>query len=108
MSLKSYHTWASLMSGAAMVWIVPAALLMTFGERPEQAGIDPAASLVSGTPDCVMFCAGYSVSVPAAVPRSEEPTAGEQRPGCAFLCEEPPLPSNEELCRLFCELGQGW
>ncbi|MFB8007530.1 hypothetical protein [Nocardia sp. NPDC056000] len=95
MSLKSYHTWVAVLTGVAMIWVVPAALLMAFGHRPEVPMVDP---VVSSTTACVMFCAPSQSA--AATPSTAAPV-------CKFLCDEPPLPTPGELCRLFCELGQG-
>ncbi|MCU1641202.1 MAG: hypothetical protein JWN03_1477 [Nocardia sp.] len=105
MSLKSYHTWVAVLTGVAMVWIVPAAFLLAFGHHSDPVQVTPVASLAStstGTP-CLMFCDPEPVTSPSGT----APSSPSSAPGCTFLCNEPPLPTPGELCRLFCELGSG-
>ncbi|MEU0545026.1 hypothetical protein ABZ319_34655 [Nocardia sp. NPDC005978] len=89
----------------SVVTAVPAAaMLLTFGERPDPAPVVSDTVLISdpsgSAAPCVMFCDPTPLTIPAIPP----PATSE--PGCRFLCEEPPLPSGTELCRLFCEIGQ--
>ncbi|GAB0103471.1 hypothetical protein JMUB6875_24440 [Nocardia sp. JMUB6875] len=85
--------WMAVFLAFAMVWIIPAAILMTFGHRaPVQDSVVPVATASSSVPACVMFCdqAGSATPAPTSTPD-----------GCVLLCNEAPLPSHGEICRLF-------
>lgn len=89
MAMLSYRMYLAAMPVVAAVWVVPAAILLCFGDRPDSTVIAPDTSLVSAAPDCVMFC-----DQPA-------PVTTPGKPACTFWCDEPPLPSDSEVCQLF-------
>lgn len=93
MTISVGKPWMAVFVAAAMVWIVPAAFLLAFGHRaPERDSVVPVATESSSSPACVMLC-DQTASVPS--PTTSVPN------GCVLLCNEPPLPSHDEICVLF-------
>ncbi|MEV6101040.1 hypothetical protein [Nocardia sp. NPDC051981] len=93
MTLSVGKPWVAVPVAFSMIWIIPAAFLMTFGHRaPVQDSVVPVATEPSSVPACVMFCdqAGLSSAATTSPPN-----------GCVLLCNEPPLPSHGEICLLF-------
>lgn len=109
MKLLNYRLWVSVMSAAASVYVVPAALLLAFGDRPDQPTADEAMSLVSSVPPCVMFCVAMEIQ---SAPLTGAPTtavAAVPSQGCVMLCDAPAVPPTAATgCQMFCELEQGW
>lgn len=106
MALLNYRVYLAAMSALSSVGVVPAAILLAFGERPNQPVVEPTAAFVSSVPSCVMFCEAVTLMSPTTTPQPT-PSPTPATPGCWMLCDEPPLPSGEELCELFCDLGLG-
>lgn len=79
MVLSFAKPWMVVFFAVAALWIVPAAFLLAFGDRPEVPVSVPVVTLVSEpvAADCVMFCA-------------DPPTATT-------------TPSPDDLCPPFCE-----
>ncbi|WP_433592539.1 hypothetical protein [Nocardia sp. CA-145437] len=94
MGFAAYRLYLSAMVSLTGVAMVPVALLLAFGPRPDTLVVAPDSSLVSSAAECVMFCDQPTLAAPSN-------TAPAKKSDCAFFCDEPPMPSHDEICRLF-------
>lgn len=84
MALSFARPWMAMFFGFAALWIVPAAFLLAFGDRPEPPEVAPVTRFVSATTGepCVMFCEEPLPTAPVSpLPSTDN---GLCPPFCAF------------------------